>query len=225
MIGVFDSGRGGERVAKRLHSLMPSEDLLLLCDRENAPFGTKSEKELKAILKTGIERLVDGGARRVIIGCCTMCTVLHTLPREYSDLCREIITPTAKSAALQTKNRSIALLATERTVKSRAFERALTDINSKIKITPIQAQELVGIAEKGGISTKEEEGQLNALLDRVALSDADTLILGCTHFGELLPSVRARLSSICIVDSAHEGAMSLSLTENEKKEAGKIIKL
>ena len=225
MIGVYDSGRGGERVADELRALMPGENILLLCDRQHAPFGTKSERELKKILTSGVKRLVCAGVRRVLVGCCTMCTVLDGIDGEYSDLCDEIILPTARRAVTKTKNRKIALIGTERTVRSGAFVKTVSYLSERTEVFGIEAQELVAISEGGGIVTEKDERSLDLVAKRVEATGADTLILGCTHFGEVAAALEKRLPHISIVDSAREGARAFYLRRGEKEEDGLLINL
>ena len=49
MIGVFDSGVGGICAFRRVRELLPREDIVYLADRKNAPYGTKSEDEIKGL--------------------------------------------------------------------------------------------------------------------------------------------------------------------------------
>ena len=46
-IGVFDSGLGGITVLAQLQKLMPNENFIYFGDSKNAPYGTKTEEEVK----------------------------------------------------------------------------------------------------------------------------------------------------------------------------------
>ena len=46
-IGVFDSGVGGISVLKELVALMPNENYIFYGDSKNAPYGTKTLKEVQ----------------------------------------------------------------------------------------------------------------------------------------------------------------------------------
>ena len=48
-IGVFDSGLGGLTAAKVLEERMPGENLIYFGDSANAPYGTRTLKELSAL--------------------------------------------------------------------------------------------------------------------------------------------------------------------------------
>ena len=48
-IGVFDSGMGGVSVLRKLSRVMPGENFIYFGDSVNAPYGTKSKEEIKAL--------------------------------------------------------------------------------------------------------------------------------------------------------------------------------
>ena len=55
MLGLFDSGSGGLNTARYVKEISDDVDLVYLIDRENAPYGIKTEKELISITKTNID--------------------------------------------------------------------------------------------------------------------------------------------------------------------------
>ena len=75
MVGLFDSGSGGLNTVRYIKENAPDVDLVYLIDRARAPYGIKTEKELVGITSENIERLLDMGATRVLIACCTASTV------------------------------------------------------------------------------------------------------------------------------------------------------
>ena len=58
MIGILDSGIGGENTAAAVRRLYPELDILLLKDTKNAPYGTKGPREIAALTERAIMRLV-----------------------------------------------------------------------------------------------------------------------------------------------------------------------
>ncbi|MBR2342774.1 MAG: aspartate/glutamate racemase family protein [Clostridia bacterium] len=219
MIGIFDSGRGGENAARYLYSLLPSETVMLLCDRENAPFGSRTEGELIPILRAGLSRLRSLGAERILVACCTMCTVLPALAGEFPEAF-PIIGPTA-AEAVRSGGR-IAVISTERTARSHAFREALLGRLPDARILELPAPALVGIAERGGAALPEEYAEIDSVLHTVSLFGADTLILGCTHFSTLKDYIAASLPDTALVDAAKVGAVALAeeikqLRENKRR--------
>ena len=210
MIGVFDSGMGGENAVKHIRRFAPNSDIVLLTDRKNAPYGTKCRGELTALAEGGISRLLDEGCERVLIACCTASTVHSQISPRRAEISIPIIEPTAKEAVRISSSGDIALLATDATVRSHAFREALGDAC----VLELAASPLVEAIERG-----ERDGQisralgeyLDALLRPIASTRADTLVLGCTHFVCLRAEIENRLKKITnrkfyTVDSSEVGA-------------------
>lgn len=209
MTGIFDSGRGGVSTLAELRRLLPKEDIILLSDRINAPYGTKDRAELIRIAEGNIRHLLSLGASRVLIGCCTASTVYPYLDDFCKSVSIPIIEPIASAAAGATKNRRIGIIATEATIRSGAFRDAILS-RGEYEITELALQWLVGAIE-GGLSdesfTECDRKRLENSLSGLARCGIDTLILGCTHF----PSVSGLISEILgdgirLISSSYEGA-------------------
>ncbi len=208
MIGIFDSGAGGLAALSELRKLSPNEDILFLADRKNAPYGTKSEEEVLRLAENNISRLLFSGADTVLIACCTASTVHEKLPPLLKERSVPIIEPAARLAASSTRNGNIAVIATERTVKSGAFGRAIKHVAPAFGVKESPAQELVGIAERIAAGECFDEFMLKrikAVLDFSLSDGADTLVLGCTHFSHLKEIIKSVTSDIKIIDSAKTG--------------------
>ncbi len=214
MTGIFDSGRGGVTVAKELRALLPSEDIILLCDRKNAPFGSKNRYELTEIATENIRLLASLGAERVLIGCCTASAVYPYLDEESRQIAIPIIEPIASAAERATENGKIGVIATEATIRSRVFRDTLTR-DGYTNICDIALQWLVSEIE-GGFSDECPNGKSIKRLEcaLMPLKDygIDTLILGCTHF----PVVSGIIADILgegvrLISSAYEGAKMMKM--------------
>lgn len=224
MIGIFDSGVGGICAYHKLRELLPREDILYLGDRKNAPYGTKPKDEILKFTKFNIKRLRALGAERILIACCTASTLYGELSHSEQELCTPIITPAAKIAGVA--GRKIAVIATEHTVRSRAFSLEIRRF-SDCSVTEMAAQELVSLVELGnrdGRVGEECRDYLAQLTERLLATDADTLILGCTHFSHLEGELGARLPHMKIISPAREGAKEIAKKINPKhRECGRVI--
>lgn len=223
MIGIFDSGVGGLCAFYKLRELLPREDLIYLADRKNAPYGTKTKDEILSFTKSNIKRLRALGAERILIACCTASTLYGELSFGEREICTPIITPSAKIAA--TVGQKIAVIATEHTVRSRAFSREIGRF-SDCPVTEMAEQELVRLVEGGnrdGRVSAECLSYLSGLSERVSTTGADTLILGCTHFSHLEGEIGALLPHIKIISPAHVGAEEIAKKINPKhRECGRV---
>ena len=189
MIGIFDSGRGGENVLKIMRDMGVRTDVVFLKDEKRAPYGTKSENQIVRICEENVQRLLDYGAKRVVIACCTASTVHHRLPKELRQASLPIIAATAKEALKLSSPEDIAVIATERTVSSHSFGAAIGEGTLEIC-----AQFLVRAVEDGqrdGCVSDRTLSEIDALLDSREAEGRSTLVLGCTHFHALRKTLAA----------------------------------
>ena len=208
MIGIFDSGKGGLNSYRVVREALPREDIVYLADRKNAPYGTRSEGELVELVERDIKRLIDLGCRKILIACCTASTVYPYLDDEARAIAVPIIAPAARAAV----GGRVAVIATERTVMSRAFFHAIKENSPGTEVFEIAAGELVSLVEEGGKDGRLTDCQRATVMrvrDKILAVRPDALILGCTHFSHLEASFAAELYGIKIVSAAKEGAREL----------------
>ena len=186
-------------------------DLVYLIDRANAPYGIKTEKEILKITKNNVKALTGMGAQAVLIACCTASTVHHLLPDEERKVSIPIIQAVANEARSVTRRGRVGVIATDRTVSSGAFTKALPGLS----VTELALGELVRRID-GGLSdvtaTDEDILAIENMLIPILREDIDTLILGCTHFPAIYNTVcgiTAKYGDVAIIDSARIGADTL----------------
>ena len=224
MIGVFDSGAGGLTAISELRHLMPSADICFFADRKNAPYGTKSRRELIKLVEGDILKLYRKGADRILMACCTASTVYEYLPQEMKRIALPIIEPAAREAARVTACGKIGVIATEATAASGAFSKALSKFPTVKEVYELPLQRLVTMVEGGAVDgnlQSHERDELSRLLAPLR-NKIDTLILGCTHFPHLEREIGGCLSGVRLVSSSREGAREISkITKNTGK--GKTV--
>lgn len=224
MIGVFDSGVGGLSSYRELKRLLPSEDLIYLADRRNAPYGTKDRDTVLKYTRNNIKALRKRGAEHILIACCTASSVFPLLEPEERRQVTPIILPAADAAL--THGKRVAVIATEQTVSSHAFREAALAKNPDAKVFELPTQILVSLVELGA-----RDGELlpreGDLLDKIAgelwTYKPDSLILGCTHFSSLGKELEARLPGVAIIDAAVIGARALVAEISDTSTGGKGI--
>ena len=213
MIGLFDSGMGGHNTLRHLRSLYPKENIVLLTDRKNSPYGTKSEDELVKITSENISTLLSIGVRSVLIGCCTASGVWQRNAHKTgldTHMVESIIAHTTTEAESFSDGK-IAVIATEASIRSHTF---LPTCKGS-QLFELATQPLVSMIDEGLSDAKIGEGdraKLEALLSPLKECGADVLILGCTHFGALRESIANIVRPYGIrkvVDSAIAGAKGL----------------
>ena len=121
-IAVFDSGMGGVSVLRELVRLMPEEDYLYYGDSANAPYGTRSVDDVRALTLRRIGALYDRGIKAAVIACNTATSAAVSLLRErFSDIPIIGMEPALKPAVLAHPQGRVLVLATPLTLREEKF--------------------------------------------------------------------------------------------------------
>lgn len=214
-IGVFDSGMGGLTVLRALAARLPHERFVYLGDTARLPYGTKSADTVKAYALQATRLLLTENVKLVVIACNTASAVaLKALTEALAPLpVIGVIEPGARASVAATRNNSIAVIATEGTVKGGAYARAIAALNGDIRIVQQPCQVFVALAEEGWADSPATFAAAKHYLDPLFAgpSPPDTLVLGCTHFPVLAESIRAIIGSgVVLVDSAETTAAEVA---------------
>jgi glutamate racemase len=226
-IGVFDSGVGGLTVLREILRRTPTESTIYLGDNGRAPYGIRTDDEVRRFSMQGLDELVDRGVKAIVVACNTSTAVaIGDFRRRYDLPILGVIRPGASAAALATRNRRVGVIATPATVRSRAYFAAIKDENPAVEVYEHATPTLVPLVEAGELSGPvAQEAVADALAPLLGQRDADgefifplpasgsvdTLLLGCTHYPLLRPLIAAATGErIAIVDSATATASSLA---------------
>ena len=211
-IGVFDSGVGGLTVLRALAEKVRDADYLYFGDTARLPYGTKSRETVAKYAIQAAQFLERQGLDLLVIGCNTASALaLYDIKSAVQVPVTGVIEPGADAAALVSKSREALVFATEATVSSHAYQRALA---RRGFVTHEKAcTMLVPLIEEGWIDHPVTEQvariyTIEAL--RVASINTDVLVLGCTHYPLLKDLLRRVVpQKIQIVDSAESTAQTV----------------
>ena len=184
-IGIFDSGLGGLTAAKALEEILPGENLIYFGDSANAPYGTRSREELSRLACANAEFLRGFDCKAVLVACGTVSSNAMDVLREAYDLpFFGVIDAACRKAAERTGTKRVAVIATEATVKSGAFEKKLRQLDGTLEVFSKACQSLVSVAEDGHFAPGDEAGIAAVAAELAPVRDwgPDVLILACTHF-------------------------------------------
>jgi glutamate racemase len=206
-IGVFDSGIGGLTVLAALMRALPHERFMYLGDTARLPYGTKSAQTVARYAVQAAQALARHGVKCLVIACNTAASVgLEAVRAQVGGLpVIGVIEPGAQAACAATASGHIAVIATEATVRGGAYQRAILQRRVDARVEQLATQLLVALAEEGLVDGPIAQGVVNHYLGPLfaAAAAPDTLVLGCTHFPALTPTIREVLGpKIRIVDSA-----------------------
>lgn len=211
-IGVFDSGMGGLTVLRALKEKLPHESFVYLGDTARLPYGTKSQATVKQYALKMTEILVSRGIKMLIIACNTAtAAALPFLRERYPEMpILGVVEPGALAATKASWSHQYALLATETTIRSNVYQRALTQLVPAAQIRAQSCGLFVALAEENCIFDAVTRAAVKKYLAPIFSVDhnIDTIILGCTHFPVLMDAIRSYVgNTIHIIDSAEATAL------------------
>lgn len=189
--GLFDSGVGGLTVLSSLKKALPGCRCLYLGDTAHYPYGSKDPEAIRSYALQAGEFLLSRGATQLIIACNTAsCYALDLLEKTFSCPVTGMVLPSVKKALKQTQSGHIAVLGTQGTISSGAYEKALLRTNSKLSVTSIACPLFVSLAEEPLHQGPIVAGIVEHYLHPLKESSVDTVILGCTHYPLLRSAIQ-----------------------------------
>ena len=190
-IGVFDSGVGGLTVLRELQRQLPDESTIYFADLGHFPYGPRYQAQVREFALNIIRFLQELDVKLVVIACNTATAAALNAAREIFDIpIIGVITPGAQAAVEATRNKRVGVISTEGTMQSQEYLHAIKEANPTIGVLPKAAPDLVELVESGKADSAEAEAALRDALKEIIDYQADTLILGCTHYPLLRPLIR-----------------------------------
>lgn len=206
-IGIFDSGVGGLTVFREVARSLPHRPLIYLGDSARVPYGTKSPEIVKRYALQAANHLLHRGIGMLVVACNTATSAALPALQEQLDIpVVGVIEPGARAAAEKTRGR-IGVIATEGTVSSRAYTKAIHAIKPDVEVIEAAAPLFVALAEEGWANTHVAREVAEIYLEPLLDAGIDTLVLGCTHYPILRGTIEHVVGdNIAVVDSAETTA-------------------
>ncbi len=218
-IGVFDSGIGGLTVVRSLMERLPFENIIYFGDTARVPYGIKSVETINRYALQITEFLIKKDVKLLIVACNTMAAVAYQAIRELSPVpVLEVIEASAKSAAQDTRNKSIGVIGTPATINSNAYARAIQLLDKEAKVFSQACPLFVPLVEEGWFDHQATRLIAEDYLKPVIAEKIDTLVLGCTHYPLLKPMLQEIVGQeVKLIDSAEAMAdITADLINKEK---------
>ena len=194
-IGVFDSGIGGLSVLQALQSALPQEHFVYLADNAHAPYGEKTDLQVRQRTHTITEHLLAAHQIKALVVACNTATAaaIHELRTRHPQLPLVGVEPALKPAVALSQTGHIGVIATRGTVASDKFARLLGSVQGQAQFTVQACNGLALAIEQSTLAHHADEAQqrITELLTQytsgmgafgTAPGQMDTLVLGCTHY-------------------------------------------
>jgi glutamate racemase len=209
-IGIFDSGVGGLTVARAIIDQLPHESIIYFGDTARGPYGPRPLAEVRTFALEIMDRLVDSGVKAIVIACNTASAAMLRDARErYSVPVIEVIQPAVRKAVFATRNKKVAVIGTQTTIDSKAYDDAFAAAPD-LQLSTLACPDFVSFVERGETSGSQITEVAKKYLEPLKKAGIDTLVLGCTHY-PLLTGVISYVmgGDVTLVSSAEETAKDL----------------
>lgn len=220
-IGVFDSGLGGLTGLAALRRLLPGEDLVFFGDTARVPYGGRDRDTLVRFARQDVAFLRTFDPKAILVSCGTVsANALGELRRENDLPIYGVIRPAAAAAAALTRKGRVGVIATQASIRSGAFQRALAHQTPGLEVTAQSCPRFVPLVESGHFLPGDALAHEAALEYLAPLREGgvDTLILGCTHYPLLAPLIGEIMGpEVALVDV---GAVTAGVMAHELGEQG-----
>jgi glutamate racemase len=211
-IGIFDSGVGGLTVFRAIERRLPNESLIYLGDTARIPYGTRSLATVERYALEDAAFVESKRVKAIIIACNTASALAASkLRAECSVPVLGVIRAGARKAVEATRNSRVGVIATEATVGSGAYERAIKSIRGDVDVVSKACPLFVPLAEEGWVGHSVTRQVAEEYLADLRISGVDTLVLGCTHYPILRPIIESVMGdSISFIDSGEAVAEAVA---------------
>jgi glutamate racemase len=210
-IGVFDSGVGGLTVLAEIRDRLPYEHTVYFGDTARVPYGVRDLAEVRGFAFEIIRYLVDLDVKLVVVACNTAtAAALEAAQAEFEVPIVGVIEPGARAAVLETLNRRVGVLATESTVRSGAYRRAVHNLDAGVEVYEQAAPQFVPLIERGIVDGPELEKTAQGYLAPLKEREVDAVILGCTHYPLISAPINRILGpEVRLISSAGQTALEV----------------
>lgn len=212
-IGFIDSGVGGLTVVKEALHQLPAESSVYLGDQARLPYGPRPAEQVQAFTWQMVNFLLKKHIKMLVIACNTATAAALPLIKASLDIpVIGVIKPGSRAALKATQTGHIGIIATEGTVKSGAYVKALRAKAPKIRLTSLAAPKFVSLVESNEAHSPIAKRVVADTLQPLLHEDIDTLILGCTHYPILRPLIQNVMGDqVTLIDSGAETVNDVSM--------------
>ena len=197
-IGIFDSGIGGFTILNSLLKTRKDVEVFYLADTKRIPFGNKNSEEIRLIAKEICNFFEGKNLDALLIACnTTNACALDILENNLMVPCFDLINSVSEIVDKQI----IGVLATQTTVRSSYYKKAIIDKNENTIIFQQECPEFVSEIEKEKLNLDKLNSLSDLYLRPLINKNIEELILGCSHYPLIYDFLRKKLdSNIKIID-------------------------
>ena len=197
-LGIFDSGIGGFTILNSLLKTRKDVEVFYLADTKRIPFGNKNSKEIRLIAKEICNFFGDKNLDAILVACnTTNACALDILENKLKVPCFDLI----NSVSEIVNKKIIGVFATQTTVKSSFYKKAISSKKNNLKIIQQECPEFVPEIEKENLNFNKLDYLSDIYLKPLLNKNIEELILGCSHYPLIYDFLRKKIDpKIRIID-------------------------
>ena len=192
-IGIFDSGIGGLTIAHEVNKILPNEKIIYFGDTQHLPYGEKSPKKIIYYCEKIIDFLLKKNCKCVIIACNSASSIaFQKLLKKINGECIlcNVIDPVIQYVKHEESIKKIGIIGTKATIKSNIYQATIKTLRKDINVYSLATPLLASLIEENNNTVYQKE-IVEMYLTHENLNDIDSLILGCTHYPLIEPTIRS----------------------------------
>jgi len=208
---MFDSGIGGLTVLHECLVALPSEDFIYFGDTARFPYGSKTQDELQQFAQQIAAFLDHIGVKLIVVACYSAtAAALPALQERFATPVVGIVTPGARAAVQSSRYRRIGVMATEATVASGAYVRAIGNLDAGADVYQQACPGLASFIQDGDVFSPELVDTVRGFTSPLKEARPDVVIMGCTHYPLIAPMLQRHLGrDVTLVNPAAEIAVEV----------------
>jgi len=178
------------------------------------PYGTKSLSTVERYAIENARFLQSRGMKLLVVACNTASALaLPAIRRSVSVPVVGMIGPGARAAVAAAGGAAVGVIATESTVKSGAYRRAISELAPASRVVERACPLFVALAEEGWAETEVARLVAEEYLGELRGAAPGALVLGCTHYPILRRVIQDAVGrSVRLIDSGEAAAREVEET-------------
>lgn len=211
-----------------IRKLLPGENIIYFADTANCPYGPKPAAEIRRLSEQAVGFLIANGAKLVVVACNTASSAALAALRATFPIPFVGMVPAVKPAALTTRTGRVGVIATQATIQAQLFADLVGQHANGAEVITMACPGLVALVEAGEVQSPVVEDLLHCYLDDMLRQGIDTLVLGCTHYPFLRPTIERIVGpAVAVIDSGEAVARQVKRVLEEQglvagQESGRV---
>jgi glutamate racemase len=179
-------------VLRAVRAQLPNARVLYLGDNGHIPYGARPLAQVRGFSHAITRCLAERGAQVIVVACNTASAAalasLRQAP-EFAGLPFVGMEPAVKPAAQGTRSGVVGVLATPATFQGELYASVVERFAQGVRVLQQVCPGLVQQIEAGQVNTPQTEAMLRGWLEPMLAQGIDALVLGCTHYPFVIPTI------------------------------------